>query len=374
MVAAISVKSWAAACPGAERLPCPLVETGRQGRCANGARPIRCIGIPGRDDLVLAGVQEQLQPLTTRLFPRRVWLALEDDAVTVLTTRGRGEPVQLELLRRVPLPRGACSAGDPQEVMALGDLIGDLLVELGLVGAEVMAVLPAAACVWKVVQWPFDDWPESADEALRQIDPPLGLPYDLSQAYIGLLPLEAAGQQASAPCSSLLVTVPRQRVLSWIEVFDIAGVQLERLEAAQVCELRALAPLLEGADPGLLEALLVVDERGARLTLLRRGVPEYERQWTGAMADVEVELERCMAYWRGLDPAVTGVRLWLAGSSPDLPLLAENLRHGSEWSLEILDPVAMGWMAMSPEIGDEGSPPGWSLSSLYGLMQVELAR
>jgi Tfp pilus assembly PilM family ATPase len=322
--------------------------------------------------LVLAGVQEQLQPLTARLFPRRVWLALEDDAVTVLTTRGHGEPVQLGLLRRVPLPRGACSAGDPLQVMALGDLIGDLLVELGLVGAEVLAVLPAAACSWRVVEWPFDDWPESADEALRQIDPPLGLPYDLSQAYVGLMPLEGAGQQASGHCSSLLVTVPRQRVLSWIEVFDIAGVELERLEAPQVCELRALASLLEGGDPGLLEALLVVDERGGRLTLLRRGVPEYERQWTGAMAEDEVE--RCIAYWRGLDPAVNGVRLWLAGSSSDLPLLAGTLSQGREWPIEILDPVAMGWMTMPPDSGDEGSLPGWSLTSLYGLMRAELAR
>lgn len=323
--------------------------------------------------LVLAGVQAQLQPLAARLFPPRVWLALEDDAVTVLTTRGRAEPVQLALLRRVPLPRGACSDGDPHQVMALGDLIGDLLVDLGLVGAEVVAVLPAAACAWKVVQWPFDEWPESPDEALRQIDPALGLPYDLPQAYINLLPLEGTGQQQSG-CSSLLVSTPRQLVLSWIEVFDIAGVQLERLEASQVCELRALLPLLEGGDPGLLEVVLVPEDRGARLTFLRHGVPEYSRRWTGLMADLEAELERCLAYWRGRDPAVSGVRLWLAGSSPDLPLLADTLRQGGPWTVEILDPVAMGWLVLPPDPDDEEPPPGWFLTSLYGLMQAEQPR
>ncbi|MCT0218970.1 hypothetical protein KQ304_08155 [Synechococcus sp. CS-1329] len=326
--------------------------------------------------MILAGVQDQLQPLIARLFPRRVWLEFDDDAVTVLTTRGRGQPPQLELLRRVPLPQGACSAGEPQQVMALGDLIGDLLVELGLVGARVVAVLPAAACAWRVLQWPFDDWPESADEALRLIDPDLGLPYALAEAYISLLPLEAADQQAIGSCCSLLVSVPRQWVLSWIEVLDLAGVQLERLEAAQVCDLRALTPVLQGADPGLLEALLVVDAHAVRLTLLRHGVPEFARQWRGAMADhqVEQELERCVAYWRGLDPGVGGVRLWLAGSSPDLPLLAETLRHGRGWRLEILDPLAMGWLAMPPESGDEEPRPGCSLTTLYGLMQVELDR
>lgn len=326
--------------------------------------------------MILAGVQDQLQPLIARLFPHRVWLELNDDAVTVLTTRGRGQTPQLGMLRRVPLPQGACCAGEPQQVMALGDLIGDLLVELGLVGAQVVAMLPAAACAWRVVQWPFDDWPESAEEALRLINPHLGLPYDLAEAYVSLLPLEAAGQQAAAGCSSLLVSAPRQSVLSWIEVFDLAGVQLERLEAAQVCDLRALTPALQGADPGLLEALLVVDERAMRLTLLRHGVPEFSQQWRGAMADhqVELELERCVAYWRGLDPAVTGVRLWLVGSSPDLPLLGDTLRQGSGWPLEILDPLAMGWLTMPPECGEDEPQPGCSLTGLYGLMQAELAR
>ncbi len=323
--------------------------------------------------LVLAGVQEQLKPLAARLFPRLVWLALTDDAVTVLTTKGTGQPAQVDLLKRVPLPRGACSEGDPQQVMALGDLIGDLLVELGLVGADVAVVLPAAACVWRVVQWPFDDWPEAPDEALRQIDPALGLPYDLSQAYLSLLPLEGSGAPETG-CSSLLVTAPRQRVLRWIEVFDIAGVQLVRLEAAQVCELRALAPLLEGAEPGQLEVLLVPEDRGARLTLLRRGVPEYGRALRGAMADLIPQLERCFTYWHSRDAAVTGVRLWLGGSNPDLPLLAENLRRSGEWSVQILDPVVMGWMALPQQDGDGELPPGWALSSLHGLMQAEPAR
>lgn len=322
--------------------------------------------------LVLAGLRQQLQPFTARLFPRRVWIALEDRAVTVLTTKGRGQPLQLDLLRRVSLPAGACSGGEPQQVMALGDLIGDLLVELGLVGAEVVAVLPAAACAWRVVQWPFDDWPEEPDEALREIDPALALPYELSQAYISILPLEADGTQATG-CSSLLVTAPRQRVLNWIEVFDIAGVELERLEAAQVCELRALAPLLDGAGADRLDALLVPYERGARLTLVRHGLPEYGRELNGSMDDIGDQLERYLAYWRSRDPGATDVRLWLAGSSPDLPLLAENLRRSGDWPVEILDPVALGWIALPPDDGEEELPPGPALLSLHGLMQAELA-
>lgn len=290
----------------------------------------------------------------------------------MLTTQGRGQPVQLDLLRRVSLPAGACSSGDPQQVMALGDLIGDLLVELGLVGAEVVAVLPAEACAWRVVQWPFDDWPEEPGEALRQIDPALALPYELSQATINLLPLEADGIKATG-CSSLLVTAPRQRVLNWIEVFDIAGVELERLEAAQVCELRALAPLLDGAGLDRLDALLVPYERGARLTLVRHGLPEYGQELNGSMDDLGDQLERHLAYWRSRDPGATDVRIWLAGSSPDLPLLAENLRRSGDWPVEILDPVALGWIALPPDDGEEELPPGPALLTLHGLMQAELA-
>jgi Tfp pilus assembly PilM family ATPase len=235
-------------------------------------------------------------------------------------------------------------------------------------------VLPPEACTWKVVQWPFDDWPESPEEALRQIDPGLALPYDLSQAYLSLMPLPAAGAGLEA-CSSLMVSVSRQCVLRWIEVFDIAGVALERLEAAQVCELRALAPRLEGADAGLLEVLVVPERRGARITLLRHGVPEYGRRVLGSSAELESELERCLTYWRSRDPGVTGVRLWLSGSSPDLPLLADTLRQSGHGPVEILDPVEQGWFTLAPTASEEDPPPpGWVLGRLFGLMQGEVAR
>ena len=92
------------------------------------------------------------------------------------------------------------------------------------------------------------------------------------------------------------------------------------------------------------------------------------------MADLIPQLERCFTYWHSRDAAVTGVRLWLGGSNPDLPLLAENLRRSGEWSVQILDPVVMGWMALPQQDGDGELPPGWALSSLHGLMQAEPAR
>ena len=53
--------------------------------------------------------------------------------------------------------------GQPTAVEALGDLIGDLLIERGFPGARVKAVLPRAATAWRVIAWPDARWPDQPE-------------------------------------------------------------------------------------------------------------------------------------------------------------------------------------------------------------------
>ncbi len=320
-------------------------------------------------------MQERLRSIGTLLFPPRVLMAIEDGAVTVMALQGKGREARAALLRTVPLPRGACVEGLPMQRPALGDLIGDLLVELGLIGAEVVAALPAAACAWRLVEWPFEEWPEEPGEALRQIDPDLGLPYPLSSAYVGLLPLPVR------PLTSLLVTVPRELLQGWIDVFDIAGVSLERLEPAQICELRALESILTSASPGHLFVLVEVQPSGGRITLVREGVPEYARTVRGTASDLGVAVQRCVAWWRQRDPAARAVRVLVFGSGAGLSALAESLSRLREWAVETIDPLQRGWLPPVPALAEQlrpadagsanGSATSSALVTLSGLAQVE---
>ena len=324
--------------------------------------------------MVLTGLRERFGPLTARIFPRRVLLVLEDDGLTLLALRGQGFKPAASLLHRVPLPRGACQDGRPLQQAALGDLIGDLMLELGLHGAEVIASLPRAACSLRVVQWPFEEWPEEPEEALRQIDPDLRLACPLAQSYLCLTPL--GGADPALPLCSLLVTAPRALVLEWVEVFAIAALDLERLEPAQVAELRAVAPLLAEAPANELTALIECQAGGAELTLIRQGIPEFSRHLPADPRALDQALRQCLNFWRQRDPQMRSVRLLLFGSSRRLAGVAEALGREETWSLEILDPLQRGWLDLEENAADSLGPSerdGPGLLRLSGLAQAERA-
>ena len=243
--------------------------------------------------MTLSGLVEDLQdrwrPVQARLFPRQVLLELRDDQLRGQVLRQHTpEPVSLE----VPLPPLTCRDGMPLEKEPLGDLIGDLLVRDHLLDAYVLTALPPAAAEWRVVDWPLEALPDEPLEALRLIDPDLGLRQPLADSYIDLQPLPGAG------ASMLLVAAPRRLVEAWIDVFHMAGTRLERLAPAQTCQWAALQRwLARGPSDGLV-ALLDPQAEACRLVVLQDGVPQFERSLPAAGPALLAELQRCLAFLR----------------------------------------------------------------------------
>jgi Tfp pilus assembly PilM family ATPase len=237
------------------------------------------------------------------MFPRQLLLELHDESLRgqVLLKECPG-PVSLE----APLPPFTIRDGMPLEKEPLADLIGDLMVRDDLIDHFVLAALPPAAVQWRVVVWPFDEWPEDPVRALRQIDPPLNLPYPLEEASIDLQPLPGEVGQM------LLAVAPKRLVQGWIDVFALAGVQLERLAPAQSCQLCAIAGLLQDAPADQLVALLDSHpEAACRLLLIRDGVPMFERSLRGSGDEMADDLVRCLDFYRRQDQAARGLRLLL---------------------------------------------------------------
>lgn len=209
--------------------------------------------------MVLSGLQDRLAPLKSWLFPQRVYVQLEDQAFTAMVLNGD----RVAWLERVPLPEGLCVNGQPTAVEALGDLLGDLLVERGYAGARVKAVLPRAATAWRVIEWPGAAWPESPELVVRQQQAELDLPWTLKDADLLLEPL------MGDPPRSLLVAVQREVLEAWIEVCSQAGVALDGVEALPICLWRAVNPQLgEGV-----QLLLQLEDQQSWLLALDRGQP-----------------------------------------------------------------------------------------------------
>lgn len=330
-----------------------------------------------RSGLVLSGVQDRLKPLKAWFFPPKVLLELEDRWFILSAFPTRGNSHKAQLLQRVPLPAGSIVAGEPRRPEAIGDLLGDLFLEHGLAGVKVVASLPAQATQWRVVQWATPGWPASPDKELEDLNPDLALPYPLKSAYHALLPLPR--RRPGDPPSSLLVATRRTVVEAWIDVFAQAGVGIERLDAAQISEWRALESVLQQVPPDGLYALVDLYEGGTRVVLYRHGIPEYEQTLQGAGRPVQLDtnqelvqrIDRCVRYWREQDSSVTSVQVGLVGSLATRQDLVDLFKRSNDWSVNVVDVVTRGWLQPPDNPGDVVVPTGAQLLRLAGLLAEE---
>ena len=300
--------------------------------------------------MVLSGVQDRLAPLQAWLFPQRVYLQLEDQAITVLVLAGH----EIRWQERVPLPEGLCVNGEPTAVEALGDLIGDLLVERGFPGARVKAVLPRAATAWRVIEWPEGRWPEQPELVVRQRQEELRLPWRLDGAIEGAdLQLEPLPTE---PPRSLLVAVRRPLLEAWIAVCNQAGVALDAVEALPICLWRAVAP---GPEPWALVLHLGAEQ--SWLLALDQGQPLGEWPLPGA-ADVTALAAALDRWHRGAELS--------AANNVSMPICTVAERDGLGVAEELVAQLGslLPWQFRGP-----GLPVPPDLMVLWGLAAAELA-
>jgi hypothetical protein len=281
-----------------------------------------------KDDL-----DDRLRPIRAQLFPRQLLLELQDDALMGQVLRGGGpEPVSIDL----PLPPLTCLDGQPLEKESLGDLIGDLMVRDGLLDAVVLASLPEGAVEWRVIDWPLEAIPDDPMEALRTIDPTLSFGVPLAEATIDLGPLPGATPRM------LLAVASKKLVEDWIEVFNLAGAQLERLAPPQSCRLAAVTALLQQAPDDELTLLIHPLPAGGRLLLLRRAEPVFDWSLPQADDDLVGEVKRCEAFYRRHDPSVRRLRLLLSAPLP----CQDRLQDALGVRAEILTPEPFGSLVL----------------------------
>jgi hypothetical protein len=257
----------------------------------------------------------------TQLLARRVLLDLRNDGLRGAVVGQAGEAIA------VPLPSGTCHQGQPREIEAIGDLIGDLFLELGLAGAKLGACLPLQASRWTVVRWPQALMPENGRTELRLRAPDLGFPWPLSDVYLEVEPLPGT------PARSLVVASPRQLVDSWVEVFDLAGVQLQRLLPAQACEWALLMGL--GPKPAPEEELwlLEIQRSRSRLWLVADGRPVADwslpgnRGSSGLDPQLAEALQRCRRFWRQRSDGPASQRWLVYGAEDRLEPAEADLRQ-----------------------------------------------
>ena len=250
----------------------------------------------------------------------RVYLQLQDAALTAMAVEGQ----RLSWLERVPLPEGTLVRGVPQAPVALGDLLGDWLVERGHGRASVKAVLPPLVCPWWVddpaAEQGNSDAEVAGDEAFDVLMQPI--------------------TDAPQPCG-LRVAVPKAVLDGWLAVFDQAAIGLEALQAAPLCQWNALAGW-RGREASA-SALLQLQQGGNSLLRLSSTHPQDE-QLLPADLEPESALESVLDAMAQDNPLQ---RLWVVADGwarDPLSTVVERLQLRLPTAVQALDPVSMGWL------------------------------
>ena len=306
--------------------------------------------------MVLSGVQDRLAPWQAWLFPRRVYLEIQDQALTGLALEGDA----IGWCETLPLPEGTITAGSPQQPEALGDLIGDWLIERGWAGARVRAVLPWQATAWRRLRWPVSAPAQPLADALPSDLGPQALGGGLEQLDLCLEPGEGVDE-------ALLLAARADLLEAWIAVFAQAGLCLDGLEAAGVCCLRAAA-----ASPA--RVLLCAEAEQCWLVLLGGGWPRWQWRLPGPSqpADLIEALGPALAYCGRQDPAVMAAPLLLVGSracGADPQALVAALQGAAAAGVELVDPVGAGGWRVLPH--RPLALPCGALGLLWGLAEAE---
>lgn len=266
--------------------------------------------------MVLAGIQDKWRPLRAQLFPQLVIIDLSEQLVIGQSVK-RGKPQ--EPIWSAPIPARTCRGGVPQLQEAVGDFLGDLLLEHGGMQAQLVVSLPRQASHWRVVDWPAGQQPGDSIDDLRELNPDLGWPFSLDQAYLDVHPLPGLSS------SSLVVAAERAAVDAWVEVFAIAGGMLQHLVPAQVCLMWGLRDVLEETPAGTLVVLLQPLDHQTNLIVWNQGVPEFERMLPGPMADLIPALRRSLDFYRSQQGSQAPLRVVLAEPVEDQALLEQAL-------------------------------------------------
>jgi len=327
--------------------------------------------------MVLADLEGRLAALRTQLCPPRIYLQIQDQAITGMALEGR----QVRWLEKLPLSEGVCRHGAPLLPVALGDLIGDWLMERGYGGAQVKAVLPPSACSWRV------------------LDPPLGLgpPEQRNWACAMAQGLALVGGEGGhlegfdllvEPLAStqlprlLLVAVAQSLLVRWLEVADQAGCELEALQPTCVCHWNGWAALrgMLASDP---REQLLLQPDCAESWLLALDDQQPVGEWL--LPPVSLDPSRVLpAGFVGRALACGGALVHDPGAPWPLGLVStgQSPQQLLQWASALqgvwggpvrwLDPVQMGGLLAGPQLWP-GSGMGSLPWLLWGLAAPHLA-
>uniref|UniRef100_UPI0030843B82 type IV pilus assembly protein PilM n=1 Tax=Petrachloros mirabilis TaxID=2918835 RepID=UPI0030843B82 len=224
-----------------------------------------------------------------------VGIELTPNRVNIVQLQQKSQRTRVSAFASVPVPEGAYQDGRITDAEAIAEVIRQGLVENKIKARHVTSAVPVGEAVIRLIRLPaeLDDF-ELRDMVLNQ-EAALYLPFPREDADVDFQRLGIdIDEDGIERVEVLLVATPKEITNGYLNVFDLAGLQLKVLEVSSFALIRTLRSQLLQFVAGEAVALVNIDADGTEISIVMDGVPQFNRKVPIGTQHLESALSRAM--------------------------------------------------------------------------------
>lgn len=209
----------------------------------------------------------------------RIGIELTADRITVVQLQSLKQGYKVTQFATAPMPEGAMQDGQFLDYQAIAEALRELLEENKIKATEVISAVPVGESVIRLIRLPAElDEYELRDMVLNQ-EAALYLPFPREEADVDFQQLGTdIDEDGIERVEVLLVATPKTVTDAYLEIFELAGLDLKVLEVSSFAMIRALRSQLLQFVSGEAVALVNIDADGSEISIVMDGVPQFNRK------------------------------------------------------------------------------------------------
>ncbi|MCM1981283.1 type IV pilus assembly protein PilM [Lyngbya confervoides] len=225
----------------------------------------------------------------------RLGIELTADQINVVQLQSQKQGYKVTQFACGPMPEGAMQDGQFLDYQTIAEALRALLDENGIKGTAVASAIPVGEAVIRLIRLPaeLDDY-ELRDMVLNQ-EAALYLPFPREEADVDFQQLGTEiDEDGIERVEVLLVATPKEITNAYLEIFQLAGLDLQVLEVSSFAMIRAIRSQLLQFVSGEAIALVNIDADGTEISIVMDGVPQFNRKIPVGTQQMKSALSRAM--------------------------------------------------------------------------------
>jgi type IV pilus assembly protein PilM len=268
-------------------------------------------------------------------------IELNPDCVNIVQLQHHKQGPKLIACASIPLPEGVYEDGRVLDPEGIADVIREGLAEHKIKAKQVVSAAPLGEAVIRLIRLPAElDEIELRDMVLNQ-EAALYLPFAREEADVDFQRLGTDIDEDGIERVEVLLVATRKEVTEdYLNIFQLAGLDLKVLEVSSFALIRTLREQLLQFLTGEAVALVNLDVDGTEISIVMDGVPQFNRKVPMGTHHFRSALSRAMNL-----PSSMGAEL-LQGIT--IPLDSSSTSGGTDQN-----PSAVAILRMLGDLSDE---------------------